>query len=440
MSDYQESPQNTSEKVGAEFTESDEENDPEVPPFPIHVLPSELQRLALEGSIALNTSPDMIATTSLTVCGAAIGNYAPLEIKMGWCEPCALYTLMVAPPGHAKSPSQALAVEPLITCPGQVIGTDVTVEGLCLQLQDNPNGVLIVADELMSLIGGFDKYRRGKGSDRQFYSSAWNQRTIRISRVRIVKDRRQLDYIEVTCPFLAINGCIQPDFLCDLLEARQRDDGFLDRFLMCFPESPSPQYREEGISDDVRTEYAKLVQGLFDLQSKIPAAVDVYRLSPEAHEAWISRARAHMLARSTVPEHFQGAWNKFLAYAARLALILHVSNKFPTQADNPFVGAQTVEDAFELITYFAAHGLRFYDHLQKGAMEGRLELLTSWIAERGGKATVREILTAKVAKFRSKAELMSVFERMSRSQIGRITTEKSKTGGRPSVAFKLGTK
>ena len=88
---------------------------------------------------------------------------------------------------------------------------DTTVERFADILNENPRGVAQVKDELTGLVRGMDQYKQGgKGSDRQFYLSAWSNSPTTV-------DRKNRDEpIIVAHPFFSLIGGIQPDVLSDL--------------------------------------------------------------------------------------------------------------------------------------------------------------------------------------------------------------------------------
>jgi hypothetical protein len=59
---------------------------------------------------------------------------------------------------------------------------DTTVEALAAALEDNPRGVLLARDELSAFVRGMDQYKNHRGSDRQFYLSAWSNSPVSVDR------------------------------------------------------------------------------------------------------------------------------------------------------------------------------------------------------------------------------------------------------------------
>ena len=117
---------------------------------------------------------------------------------------------------------------------------DCTIERLGELERDNPNGVLVLRDELIGLLASLDK--EGREGDRAFYLEGFNGTgsydTDRIMRGNI--------YIESHC--LSVFGGIQPDKLIAYLEQANSglgNDGLLQRFqLLVYPDPIEWQYRD----------------------------------------------------------------------------------------------------------------------------------------------------------------------------------------------------
>ena len=89
-------------------------------------------------------------------------------------------------------------------------------------------------------------------------------------------------------------------------------------------------------------------------------------MTPEARREWAAWCQAHYAEQEAddFPDSLEGPWGKLEAYAARLALILHLMNLAadPTRRtdDPPEVPRRIIADAARLVTYFKAHALRIY--------------------------------------------------------------------------------
>src|SRR5262249_29142315 len=101
-----------------------------------------------------------------------------------------------------------------------------TTEKVAPLLRDNPRGVTVIKDELTSWVTSMDQYKaKGKGSDRQFYLSAWAGEPVRVDR------KNSDDPLFVPHPFLAVVGGLPPDLLPRLRGEHGVRDGFFDRIL-----------------------------------------------------------------------------------------------------------------------------------------------------------------------------------------------------------------
>ena len=80
------------------------------------------------------------------------------------------------------------------------IVSDVTVEALALLLRNAPRGVLLARDELVGWIGGFDRYRQGRGADAHQF--------LEMHRAgRLIVDRKTGDHRTITVPRAAVSIC-----------------------------------------------------------------------------------------------------------------------------------------------------------------------------------------------------------------------------------------
>jgi putative DNA primase/helicase len=98
---------------------------------------------------------------------------------------------------------------------------DTTVEKLAQILSENPNGIMIVRDELAGWLVSLEKY--GREGDREFYLDAWS------SKGSYTVDRISRGTLQIPSLCLSIFGGIQPDKLKKLMtnSLSENDEGFL---------------------------------------------------------------------------------------------------------------------------------------------------------------------------------------------------------------------
>ena len=267
--------------------------------FPTDAMPKACRTLVKEAAAAIGCPSEFVAVPMLAVLGSAIGNSRTIKLKAGWEEGSAIYAAIIADPGEKKTPALKVALEPAIKVQAALRETyrkkvdehkrdlrahevdrkdaakagepappppeppvmertmveDATVEALAVVMDGTPRGVVAVRDELAAWVRSMDQYKQGgKGSDRQFWLSAWSNSYVGV-------DRKSRDEpLMVRRPFVGVFGSIQPALLGEL--GGGREDGLLDRFLFSYPETTPTRWTDNEISDGARDEYANLYRKL----------------------------------------------------------------------------------------------------------------------------------------------------------------------------------
>jgi hypothetical protein len=133
---------------------------------------------------------------------------------------------------------------------------DSTVEKLGDLLVTNPDGLLVLRDELIGLLASWDK--EGRDGDRAFYLEAWNGTgSFNIDRIA-----RGSLFVPNLC--LSVFGGIQPDlltrYLGNLVNSLD-NDGRIQRFqVLVFPDTVTWEWRDQLPAKDSRT----VMRGIFD--------------------------------------------------------------------------------------------------------------------------------------------------------------------------------
>src|SRR5262249_10752080 len=128
---------------------------------------------------------------------------------------------------------------------------------------------------------------KSKGSDRQFYLSAWSGAPIKVNR------RNRPLPLFVPEPFLSVLGGIQPDLLGDLAEKQGRSEGFLDRILFSYPDNVSRGKWDatKVVSQQAENAWSACLAKLWALLTD--GGAKVLRFTPEASAAWGIFVDAH---------------------------------------------------------------------------------------------------------------------------------------------------
>lgn len=166
-------------------------------PFPLEVFPETIRAFVEAVARSIGCPIDFVAVAVLVACACSIGAARVLKIKEGWLEFSNLYVAIVGEQGSGKSPAMEAALYRRRNGERAVpihLTTDATMEALVLALRENVrHGVLYVADSLVGLFQALNKYRNGKGNDREFLEVLWGGSEATTWRTMQDSGRRQLE-------------------------------------------------------------------------------------------------------------------------------------------------------------------------------------------------------------------------------------------------------
>jgi len=386
---------------------------PLVESFPLDVLPCPARDLATAAAESIGCPIDFPAVAILAAASGLIGRSACLLIKPGYFESASLYMALVGTPSSGKSPALGAALAPVWSVASmldqawrtemdawneagpddrgekpalrRIVTTDPTTEALGPILARNPRGLIVAPDELTKWVMSMDQYKGGKGGDRPFYLSAWKGEAVYTDRAKNMSEP-----IVVRDPFLTVVGGLTPDMLTELPEGKGRDDGFMARLLFTYPDRETHRYSERGIPDAVAGEWERMARSLWDraMREKDGRAVPhEVKWAPKTAAAWAEWCDAHRAEQDAddFPDAMEGPWGKLEAYAARLALILHLmdvaSDATRAPAEPPELSRRIIDDAARLVAYFKAHARRVYAAIDGKLIDGgeNVRALVRWI-------------------------------------------------------------
>ena len=397
--------------------------------FPIEAMPKVLQPLIVQGAEAMQCPPDYIGVPLLTTCGAAIGRTHIIKVKDGWYEITALWTAILGVTGTIKSPPHDLATkgnqeiqrewleefkqdwvtyrsvlklskeqgfeEPKKPLLKRITVSDTTVEALGPVMRDNPRGIILIRDEMSGWMDSMNQYKGGKGSDYQFYLTAWSGGPWQI-------DRKNLDApIIIPHTYLAVTGTVIPEVLQRLLNREHQIDGFAARLLISYPPEVDEQWSDKGVEDSIKGPVVELQKKLSHLgfQEGKKNKPNILQFSKKGYEAFREVIVDHLeqKKRYGLEEALLAHWAKMKGYAARLSLIVHLIRYHSGETSSKRVDRESVYMAAVLIDYFKAHIARFYGELQQIQAAALHEQIIRW-ANKNNKQEIltREVYTARI--------------------------------------------
>lgn len=452
--------------------------------FPVDVLPAAASELVQAAAASIGCSPDHAALATLAAAAGAIGRSVSLKLKDSYFAPASLYACLVGPPSDGKTPALDAAAEPVKrigrtlaeehrqamrrweaeeeaaaklpkgqkpppTPPPQarrIDVDDITMETIPQILEPNPRGLILIKDELSGLLTGANQYKGGKGNDRQVWLNIW-------SGTEIVKDRvGNGKAVSIRCPhpLLTIVGGMQPDMLGEMVDAKGRSDGLVERFLFAYPDpTPAAKWSKVGIPSDTADRWAKVIDRLWLRPMnvspegwRVPHAAF---MDAAAEAEWDRSFNAHVdeMNADDFPESRRAMWGKFRDHAARLALVLalmrHAADPTADALDVPYVDRAVIRDAWRLVAYFKSHYLRARDKMDRGPASedaAALKTVVTWLRAKS-LATFTERDLKQARKINDEAR-EKAFARLIALNVIRLAKPKpNPAGGRPSKVFEV---
>ena len=271
--------------------------------------------------------------------------------------------------------------EPMPPCLRRYKTNDCTVPKLGELECANPNGILVLRDELIGLLAGLDK--EGKEEDRAFYLEGFNG-TGSYDTDRIMRGSL---FIKNHC--LSVFGGIQPDKLIAYLEQAYSglgNDGLLQRFqMLVYPDSIEWQYRDRypnreaaNVVFDIfkklsETDFIEFGAYPTDEYNKRP----YFRFSLDAQAFYVDWT--HKLNTQTIPNEentvIQQHLGKYERLLPALALIFHLIDCASIGQANGFgVSLEAIQRAARWCEYLETHARRVYGLIDGMGMRPALTL------------------------------------------------------------------
>ncbi|WP_449409353.1 DUF3987 domain-containing protein [Methylobacterium komagatae] len=331
------------------------------------------------------------AMAALTVAGGAVGNalqIQPRRYDPTYTEPAAIWTVLVAPPGCAKSPTINSAAKPLRAVDARLMKAseierqayearraalgkdktglgpaplrrravidDVTPEQQIRLHQHNPRGLLRIVDEYVSFLD-FGTYKKNGGGDRGKALGFFDGGSMTVDRVS--EDRP----IHADSVLMGLLSSTQPDKIGPLFRSLGVD-GLSQRTLFILWDGVERRFIDQPPDLKALDEYASAVTALAGIDKVSGHTV---RLSSEAHDVADEierriRAHAHLPNASSAWDGHIPKWGKIFP---RLILIFHALETWDAVGGIPadaVVTANTVRKAGRLALFLLKHSWQFY--------------------------------------------------------------------------------
>jgi len=359
--------------------------------FPIDIFPEPIQNYILECHKKLDSNIDYMGCSLLWLISVCIGNSIEIEVKRGWNENATVWISLVGKAGIGKTPSINNIIFPLLKINSreikkyykelekwefynnltkkeqadyievdkpiktQFIANDITLEALVDLHQESDNAVGVFKDELAGWLKDMNKYRAG--SDLEFWLSCWSGKSVNLNRLT-----RKGSFVEK--PFIPVLGGIQPNILNGFYTEENKDNGFMDRMLLSFPESKIEMYNENELEYDVLNWYKESIVMFYDTLKTIIKRDDdgnikslTAKFSDEAKKEWmrIFNKISNYQNDENENEYLKSMYPKQKSYIPRFALLIHAFDEYFGYGGNTLlISKESVLKAEKLSNYFIA--------------------------------------------------------------------------------------
>ena len=358
--------------------------------FPLDIFPEEIQHYILECNKKLDANIDYMGCSLLWLISVCVGNTYEIEVKKGWTEPGVIWLAVVGRAGIGKTPSIDNIIKPLNVLnfkeikrysdqmevfnyyndltkkekeehpepmkpkKTQFIANDITLEALVDLHQESDNAVGVFKDELAGWFKDMNKYRAG--SDLEFWLSCWSSKSVSVNRMT-----RKGSFIER--PFIPVLGGIQPSIFNQFATDENKDNGFLDRMLLSFPDAKVEEYNENEMhiadimwySNTITRFYQGLKSAFIKRDNDGKIITNTVKFKQEAKEEWkrIFNRITKEQNNDEENEYLKSMYPKQKSYIPRFALLIHLfSSNFDEAVNVNEVSKDSILKAEKLSNYF----------------------------------------------------------------------------------------
>lgn len=359
--------------------------------FPLNIFPDPVEKYILHTKDKLMLNEDFMAGSLLWMTSILIGNSIKIEAKKGWLESPILFIALVGKAGLGKTPSTKPIIHPIkkinqkkiedylnkykeyeeyieatkkeqstlvpVAKPKkkQILAEDTTIEALINLHNESNKSIGVFKDELDGWFKDMNKYR--DGSDKQKWLSIWSNESIIVNRV----SRPDL---YIASPFISVLGGIQPTILSEQFTQENIANGFIDRFLFCYPdkikfEDFSLLDIEESITDWWRDSIIKIndyISTFIKRDENENIIPFIAKMDKDAMSEWIKVFNKYSNIQNSDEEieSNKSMIAKIKIYIPRFALIIHFLDCMFNSKDlkTNFINKESIIKSERLAQYF----------------------------------------------------------------------------------------
>lgn len=449
-------------------------------PFPTHALPEPLAANVRNLARALCVDEAMVAVPKLGVLAGEIGNARRLQLAAEYCVPSVLWTAVLAPSGERKSPMLDAASRTLADIDREIAHAsagrwedyrcelanwrtlkasdrkraapptpppqlqkrvdDATGEALLWALNDNPQGLVHVSDELAGTLLGLNQYKQnGRGNDAQRYLRMYDAGAVHYDRAQRTTTGERLSIL-IPRAALSIAGAAQPGVFWRALGQEGRENGMAARFIVTRPPLVRATWADIENARPPSDSLAEIERKLAALDMPNGEARTL-SLTESGRRRWTEFFNAFQSVKREAPsEALRAHYAKLEAACARIALVFHLVRALRDPAsveDVERVDGDSIDRAAAVIGWAAPEAERVYGQCEASKEDSAMRELADWIRERGGIATARD-LYRNLSRYRTVGDAQRALDELAAAGFGLWRARaSSERGGAPTREFVL---
>ena len=360
--------------------------------FPLDIFPDQIQHYIKECAEKLQMNVDYMGCSLLWLISVIVGNTFEVEVKAGWKEKATLWLALVGQAGIGKTPSIDRMIFPLQKINNreikkyiearkeydefnklskkeikdtygesykvdepkktQFIVNDITLEALVDMHQQSDNSVGVFKDELAGWLKDMNKYRAG--SDLEFWLSTWSGKSVNVNRMT-----RAGSFVDK--PFIPVLGGIQPTIFNNLVTEETKENGFMDRLLLSFPEAKVEYFVEEEMDYTAIEWYSQVIQKFYrevkkrTVKQEDEIKPETLKFTAMGKREWVRIFNKITDSQNNEDEnqYLKSMYPKQKSYIPRFALLIHVFKCFFKDFQEVLIlDADSVLKAEKLSDYF----------------------------------------------------------------------------------------
>ena len=374
-------------------------------PFPWDAFPSSIAESLKQVARSCATSDVAMPGAAMAIISSVLGRTVSVSPKKSWDEPLINWSADIRSSGEGKTPPVRLLLRMIYEKqgrtderyetekkaweekpqkargaaprrPGGHYATDLTLEGLRMDVKEGHGGLVCVLDELSSMISSQNQYKQ-KGNDREAWLSLWDGHDARISRASQATTIRGAR--------ISIFGGLQPAvfkmaFCGD--NGIYLNDGTVFRFLFTYERDSFVPLTNESWDDRNRKAWeSTLTNALSWADATI--AVDgwephVLRLTDDAREYFQSYRNSLFEMKKHLPTPIQGFIPKAISYVLRIAGNLHCMRRFSCgMIPGQFLNIEEIKYSISVVEFYLAHTVSAMRLIEENISTGDINHMTT---------------------------------------------------------------